>query len=425
MDEMLSEKNKFLLHVLWISEKFSLSKKSASTKNPMKKTLLPRLLATSAAALALLAVHSALAADYTWNGGANSTWTTANFTGAPASLPTTTDNVTFSQSNSAQIVTLQPGTVGGNVTLNGLIFNNTGTTGIRTDGGGNETMTLGAGGLTINLGAGAVTFGTTTNGGKNFFVLSANQTWTNNSVTAMVLNANNTINNGGFTLTVAGTGNITTAAGIISGTGGITVNTTGTGTLTLGAAVNTFSGDVKVTSGKLYLSGNRSLNNGVLDTANIVAGSIYNNAGAASMANMTIGGLKGSTALASLFGANYTSTVTTLTINTTSTTNATYGGVIADGATGMTLTKTGTGVQTLSGANSYTGGTSVSAGTLVVTSSGTLGATTGNLSVGTTAAGGTGNLDLGGTSQTVGYVTFNGSGTTSNGTLTGARPTKV
>jgi len=79
-----------------------------------------------------------------------------------------------------------------------------------------------------------------------------------------------------------------------------------------------------------------------------------------------------------------------------------------------TLTKSGLGKLTLSGANSYTGGTTNSAGTLALSGSGTLGATTGNL----TLTGGT--LDLGAlTTPTVGAVSITGAGTIQNGTLTG------
>jgi len=83
------------------------------------------------------------------------------------------------------------------------------------------------------------------------------------------------------------------------------------------------------------------------------------------------------------------------------------------------FTKSGGGIATLAGANTYSGGTTISAGVLSLSGSGTLGATTGNL----TLYGGT--LDLGGSSQTVGAVTITtaaGSGyyTIQNGNLTGA-----
>ena len=71
----------------------------------------------------------------------------------------------------------------------------------------------------------------------------------------------------------------------------------------------------------------------------------------------------------------------------------------------------GSGTLTLSALNGYTGGTTVTAGTLLISGSGTLGATAGALTV----SGGT--LDLGASSQTVAAVTLSG-GTIQNGTLT-------
>ena len=76
------------------------------------------------------------------------------------------------------------------------------------------------------------------------------------------------------------------------------------------------------------------------------------------------------------------------------------------------LTKIGAGTLTLSASNTYTGGTTVSAGVLTIGSTGTLGATSGSLTVN----GGT--LDLGTTSQDVAAVTISG-GTIQDGTLTG------
>jgi len=67
---------------------------------------------------------------------------------------------------------------------------------------------------------------------------------------------------------------------------------------------------------------------------------------------------------------------------------------------GGALTKTGSGIVTLSGANMYSGGTTIDAGTLQIAGSGTLGAATGLVTV----SGGT--LDLGATTQTAGPLSL-------------------
>jgi autotransporter-associated beta strand protein len=88
---------------------------------------------------------------------------------------------------------------------------------------------------------------------------------------------------------------------------------------------------------------------------------------------LTLGGLVGAVDLAGAFTAGFTGSVTNLTLNPVATRTPTYSGVIADGASGMTLTKTGLGTQTLSGDNTYTGGTAINGGTLALGSAGALG----------------------------------------------------
>ena len=86
---------------------------------------------------------------------------------------------------------------------------------------------------------------------------------------------------------------------------------------------------------------------------------------------------------------------------------------------GAKLTKSNTGTVTLSGVNSYGGGTLVNGGTLTLSIAGALGATSGELTVdGTTN--GTAILNLGATLQTVGAVNLlSGGQITGTGTLTG------
>src|SRR5439155_9564853 len=60
-------------------------------------------------------------------------------------------------------------------------------------------------------------------------------------------------------------------------------------------------------------------------------------------------------------------------------TSTTFSGVIQDGAGVTGLTKVGTGTFTLTGANTYTAGTTISAGTLQIGSGGTAGSVAGNI----------------------------------------------
>lgn len=94
--------------------------------------------------------------------------------------------------------------------------------------------------------------------------------------------------------------------------------------------------------------------------------------------------------------------------------STTVSGVIADGGfgggAGASLIKVGAGTLTLSGINTYSGGTTVNAGTLQLSGAGTLGSTGG-----TTAVSG-GILDLGTTTQTQAALNQSG-GTVQNGTI--------
>lgn len=81
------------------------------------------------------------------------------------------------------------------------------------------------------------------------------------------------------------------------------------------------------------------------------------------------------------------------------------------GITGGTLNKNGTGKVTISSANTYAGGTTITTGTVALTGAGTLGATSGSLAMES------GTLNLGGTAQTVGSLAISGEATIQNGTL--------
>jgi autotransporter-associated beta strand protein len=219
----------------------------------------------------------------------------------------------------------------------------------------------------------------------------------------------------------------------------LSITHNGDGSLSFLKRVDGIGGIVKSGSGKLILAvsnsytGVTTLNSGALDINNAYAlgtgmlainGGTIGNTSAAAISNannnaVTINGNFAFTGTQDLnlgVGATTLGTAagTSRTINIGSATNAlTLGGIIANGTTANQLIKNGTGTLILNGANTYSGGTTVSDGTVALGSSGTLGATTGALTV----SGGT--LNLGGTSQTVGTTTISG-GTITNGTLTGS-----
>ncbi len=174
-----------------------------------------------------------------------------------------------------------------------------------------------------------------------------------------------------------GTGTVR-IAGPISGTGkGITVDGGGL-TLAL-AAANTFTGETRVTSGILGLENSLALQNSSIDTTNSASGTSTTGI-RTSQTSLTFGGLSGNKNLAALFSTvsgGYAS-VSQLNLNPGSAQSPIYSGSIGNGAAGMSVTKSGSGSQTLTGSNTYTGGTTLLAnsGTLVIGEDGLLGAGT-------------------------------------------------
>ncbi len=150
-----------------------------------------------------------------------------------------------------------------------------------------------------------------------------------------------------FTLTTGDAGN-DTFAGVISGTGGLTKQ--GDGTFTLSGA-NTYTGDTTVSAGTLELSGISAIaDTGHVQMADVAGATLHLNA------NETIGSLAGGGST----GGNVE--LDSFTLTTGDAGNDTYGGAIS--GTGCSDQASATGILTLSGANTYTGDTTVSAGTL-------------------------------------------------------------
>ncbi len=185
----------------------------------------------------------------------------------------------------------------------------------------------------------------------------------------------------------------TTFSGIISGTGAVIK--TGTGTQVF-SGNNSYTGITTISGGTLSVASlaNGGQASGIGASSNAAAnlvingGTLRHTGGIQSTdRNFTIG-INGATLDASGSGAltfssastatlSGTNTARTLTLTGTSTAANSLTAVIADNGNGKTsLTKSGAGTWVLKGANTYTGATTVSGGTLAVASGASLGATT-------------------------------------------------
>ncbi|MFM8885666.1 MAG: beta strand repeat-containing protein [Chthoniobacterales bacterium] len=144
----------------------------------------------------------------------------------------------------------------------------------------------------------------------------------------------------------------------IAGTGSFTQ--LGSGTTTLNAA-NTFSGVTLISAGKVVLGHTLALQNSAYDTTGSTGAIGLDVTG---FTAPTLGGLRGSVDLATAI-TGY-SAVTNLILNPQAGASNSYSGVIANGAAGMTVTKTGAGTQVLSGTNTFTGQLTVAEGAISV-----------------------------------------------------------
>lgn len=169
---------------------------------------------------------------------------------------------------------------------------------------------------------------------------------------------------GGVNLEAVQSGGTVDFTGVISGNSGATIS--GAGTVKL-SGNNTFTGGTTVNSGTLLFGNNDRLAN---------SGAFTINGGTANLGGFseTVGAVSingGTVSNGTLTGSGYT---------------AQAGDVSAALAGSGTLAKNGAGVLYLSGANTYSGTTSVNAGILEIRSAGALGATNGGTTVSAGAA---------------------------------------
>ena len=374
------------------------------------------------------------------NGSTASNWA-ADAAGLATSLtPGASSNVQFTNPGAALPNAM---TLGRDMTINSIAVKGSSTVNLSLLPAGENTLTIGSpgslnSGITVDAGAGSVTLSPTT------IKLGTQQSWSNNSTQALTIGA--AVDTAGFLLTAGGSGT-TTLSGVVSGSGGLTNG--GSGVLSL-SGVNSYTGLTTIGAGVLQVASTLALPGGIGATggtsaltfnggviglsegnfyrpvaaAGIASGVHFTGAGgwAASGAHRTVNlggagssiawgaadtGLNGQTLILGAATATHTvdfqnpinlgNALRTVRVdNGSAAVDGTLSGVLS-GSAGGTLTKTGLGTLKITGANTFTGGTAIEAGTLVLASESALG-TGGPLTLNA------GTLDLNGKSITTGAL---------------------
>ena len=360
----------------------------------------------------MLSSPLAQAATATWTAGSGA-WNRAtnwNTGVVPGNTLPGGDSAIFGATvGTATTVTLDNGTTTAfSPTLNSLVVNSTGaaTAGLVINPGRGGSLNMAAGAtIQWNTGSGAVT--------------------TNTIAAGVVMK-------GGLTLNLAGSASSAplTMSGVISdGGSGFGLTVAGTGTVLLTGA-NTYTGNTAVNSGTLQLNhaagaalaGNLTVGGGTVTLlqSNQLAST---KSVAVSSGTLNIGAFNNTVSGVTLTGGTISSTTGVLT--SSSAYNVQAGTISARLGGTVGLNKTSAGTVTLSGANTFTGTTTVSAGTLNLNTTGAPAlagalavtggtvvlqqsnqlATTQNVTVSA------GTLNIGASSNTVGGVQLTGSGT--------------
>ncbi len=343
------------------------------------------------------------------DGSANSNWTTdAAGTMATGQVPGSSTAVTLSATGATNQGSM---VLGSNMSIGGLTISDASTIVLQNTGGFTLTI-VDAAAITDSAATGTATFNTPialTNATPTIAVTSGN-----------VLTLAGKVTGGATSLTKSGTGTLVLSAanahsgttlvaqGILSITNGDALGTAdataGTRTEVSSGATLALSGNIAVDPNELLtLNGTGSGGNGALRnlSGNNVYGGLVNLSG-----NTTIQSDAGLLTLSNpgtLSGATFGLTVT-------GTGNTTISSII--GTTTGTLTKTGTGLLILNGANSYTGITNINVGTLSITNALGLGTT-----AGTTVVANGATLNISNASSAEIGVTINGAGDTTAGNL--------
>ncbi|MCW5912187.1 MAG: autotransporter-associated beta strand repeat-containing protein [Cyclobacteriaceae bacterium] len=164
-------------------------------------------------------------------------------------------------------------------------------------------------------------------------------------------------------------------SGVLSGSYGLTKD--GAGVLILGGN-NTFTGGLGINAGRVTLSNPNALNSGSPNAITYGPGStgtLRLNGLSVTISGLNSNGTVGTPVVENAGAVSATLTITTSGLND-------YAGTIQDSGSALSIVKNGSGSLSLSGSNSYTGGTILSAGTLNINSATAIGTGTFTISGG-------------------------------------------
>ena len=315
------------------------------------------------------------------------------------------DAGTLTLSNAGTIAGTYNLTLGGagNTTINSIIGTGTGNlvmdgTGLLTLGGANTytgvtTFTDGILSVaTIGNGTVAGNLGKATNAAANLVFNGGTLRYTGANATT---DRNFTINSGKVATFEVTANNLTISGASPAGTGGLAK--TGAGTLTLTAS-QLYSGATTVSAGTLALGGAGA----IADASAVTVSAGTFDISAITASGETIGSLTGAGGSSVVLGAKK--------LTTGDASDTGFAGVLS--GAGGSLTKTGAGTLTLSGSNTYTGGTTLTTGALSVAASSALGLESNILTIGSGAT-----LKAGDSFSTSRATTLGGVGAGVGGTI--------
>jgi autotransporter-associated beta strand protein len=346
------------------------------------------------------ATPGASAAALIWSGTVNGTWdtVTTNWLDGSSSAAFADGNAVIFDDSASANTTIS---LSGNHSPSEVVFNNASknySIGGSAIAGNGQLIKQGSGSLTLN-GANSYTGGTTFNGGTVTIgnasafgtgLVTLNGGTLNNSANIGMANGILVSGNGGTVQ--LGSANNFTLTGTLTGSGNITLGGSWPlSSLYLGFSANTFS------NGVITIPNSTGNNQTVVRFSAATAGS--------AAAAWSIGGAQdrgttfdfgaGTISFGSLSGSGLiegnSSGIHTMSVGALNT-DSTFSGIIKDTAGTVGLTKVGSGTLTLTGANSYTAGTAVNAGSLVIS---TVSAANGNYTVANGATFGVTNVSSG------------------------------